>query len=45
MVLKPGLVDAARGDVYGEGSDGALDLVGLDVVEACHRPCVGAPSR
>ena len=31
------------GDVYGEGSDGALDFVGLDVVEARHRPCVGAP--
>ena len=30
----PGVVDAVRGDVYGEGSDGALEFVGLDVVEA-----------
>ena len=43
MVLTTGLVDAVRGDVYGEGSDGALEFVGLDVVEARHRPCVGAP--
>ena len=43
MVLTPGVVDSARGDVHGEGSDGALEFVGLDVVEACHRPCVGAP--
>ena len=38
MVLTPGVVDAVRGDVYGEGSDGALKFVGLDVVEARHRP-------
>ena len=43
MVLTPGVVDAVRVDVYGEGSDGALGFVGLDVVEARHRPCVGAP--
>ena len=43
MVLTPGEVDAVRGDVHGEGSDGALEFVGLDVVEARHRPCVGAP--
>ena len=43
MVLTPGVVDAVRGDVYGEGSNGALEFVGLDVVEAHHRPCVGAP--
>ena len=43
MVLTAGVVDAVRGDVYGEGSDGALEFVGLDVVEARHRPCVGAP--
>ena len=43
MVLTPGSVDAVRGDSYGEGSDGALEFVGLDVVEACHRLCVGAP--
>ena len=43
MVLTPGVVDAVRGDVYREGSDGALEFVGLDVVEARHRPCVGAP--
>ena len=43
MVLTPGVVDAVRGDVYGEGSDGALEFVGLDVLEARHRPCVGAP--
>ena len=43
MVLTPGVVDAVRGDVYGEGSNGALEFVGLDVVEARHRPCVGAP--
>ena len=43
MVLTPGVVDAVRGDVYGEGSNGALGFVGLDVVEARHRPCVGAP--
>ena len=43
MVLTPGMVDAVRGDVYGEGSDGALGFVGLDVVEARHHPCVGAP--
>ena len=43
MVLKPGVVDAVRGDVYSEGSDGALEFAGLDVVEARHRPCVGAP--
>ena len=43
MVLTPGVVDAVRGDVYGKGSDGALEFVGLDVVEARHRPCVGAP--
>ena len=34
MVLTPGVVDAVRGDVYGEGSDGALEFVGLDVVGA-----------
>ena len=43
MVLTPGLVDAVRGDVYGEASNGALEFVELDVVEARHRPCVGAP--
>ena len=43
MVLTPGVADAIRGDVYGEGSDAALEFVGLDVVEARHRPCVGAP--
>ena len=43
MVLTPGVVDAVRGDVYGEGSNGALEFVELDVVEARHRPCVGAP--
>ena len=43
MVLTPGVVAAVRGDVYGEGSDGALEFVELDVVEARHRPCVGAP--
>ena len=43
MVLTPGVVDAVRGDVYGEESDGALESVGLDVVEAHHRLCVGAP--
>ena len=43
MVLTPGVVDAVRGDVYGEGSNGALGFVGLDVVEARHRLCVGAP--
>ena len=43
MVLTPGVVDAVRGDVHGEGSDGALELVGFEVVEARHRPCVGAP--
>ena len=37
MVLTPGVVDAVRGDVYAEGSDGALEFVGLDVVEARHR--------
>ena len=40
MVLTPGVVDAVRGDVHGEGSDGALEIVLLDVVEARHRPCV-----
>ena len=44
MVLTPGLVDAVRGDVYGEGSDGALEFVGLDVVEARHRPVWERPS-
>ena len=43
MVLTPGVVDAVRSDGYGEASDGALEFVGLDVVEARHRPCVGAP--
>ena len=43
MVLTPGVVNAIRGDVYGEGSDGALEFVGLDVVDARNRPCVGAP--
>ena len=43
MVLTPRVVDAVRGEVYGEGSDGALEFVGLVVVEARHRPCVGAP--
>ena len=43
MVLTPGVVDAVRGDVQGEGSGGALEFVGLDVVEARQRPCVGAP--
>ena len=43
MVLTPVVVDAVRGDVYGEGSEGTLEFVGLDVVEARHRPCVGAP--
>ena len=32
MVLTPGVVHAVRGEVYGEGSDGALEFVGLDVV-------------
>ena len=43
MVLTPGVVDAVWDDVYGEGSNGELDFVGLDVVEARHRPCVEAP--
>ena len=43
--LAQGVVDAVRVDVYGEGSDGALDFVGLDVVEGRHRPCLGAPFR
>ena len=43
MLLTPGVVDAVWGDVYGERSNGALEFVGLDVVEARHRPCVGAP--
>ena len=43
MVLTPGVVDAVQADVYGDGSDGALEFVGLDVSEARHRPCVGAP--
>ena len=43
MVLTPGVVDAVRGDVYGEGSDGTLEFVGLVVVEARHRLCLGAP--
>ena len=43
MVLTPGVVDAVWADMYGEGSDGALEFVGLDVAEARHRPCVGAP--
>ena len=30
--------------MHGEGSDGALEFVGLDVVEARPRPCVGRPS-
>ena len=40
MVLTPGVVDAVWGDVYSDGSDGALEFVGLDVVEAGHGPCV-----
>ena len=32
MVFTPGLVDAVQGDVYGEGSNGVLQFVGLDVV-------------
>ena len=43
MVLTPGVVDAVWADVYGDGSNGALEFLGLDVVEARHRPCVGAP--
>ena len=43
MVLTLGSVDAVRGGLYGEGFDGALEFVGLDVVEARHRPCMGAP--
>ena len=43
MVLTLEVVDAVQPDVYGEGSDGALEFVGLDVVEARHRPGVGAP--
>ena len=43
MVLTQGVVDAVQGDVYAEGSDGALEFMGSDVVEARHRPCVGAP--
>ena len=43
MVLTPAVVDAVQGDVHGEGSDGALEFVTLNVVEARHRPCVGAP--
>ena len=43
MVLTPGVVDALWGDVYGDGSDGALEFVGFDVVEVSHCPCVGAP--
>ena len=38
-----GMVDAVRGDVYGQRSDSALEFVWLDVVEARQRPCVGAP--
>ena len=36
MVLTPGVVDAVRADMYGEGSNGALEFVGLDVFEAGH---------
>ena len=43
MVLRPGVVNAVRGDVYDEGPGGTLEFVGLDGVEACHRPCVGVP--
>ena len=43
MVLTKGMVDAVWGDVDGEGFYGALQLMGLDVVEAPHRSCVGAP--
>ena len=43
MVLTPGVVDAVRADVYGKASDGALEFVVLTVVEARHRPCMGAP--
>ena len=43
IVVTPGVVDAVWGDVYGEGSDGAPEFAGLDVVEARQRPCVGAP--
>ena len=34
MVLTPGVVDAIRDDLHGEGSDSALEFVELDVVEA-----------
>ena len=44
-VLTPVVVDAVWGDVYGEGSDGALEFVRLDVVEARLRPCVGSALR
>ena len=40
-VFTLGGADAVWGDVYGEGSESALYLMGLDVVEAPHRPCVG----
>ena len=44
MVLTPGVVDAVRADVYGKESDGALEFVGLDVVEARHRRVWERPS-
>ena len=44
LVLTPGVVDAVRDDVYGEGSDSALEFVGLDVVEARHRSSWGVSS-
>ena len=43
MVLTPGVADAVQCDVHGEGPDSALEILGLDVVEACHSPCVGVP--
>ena len=43
VVLKMGVAEAVWGDVYGEGSDGALYFMGLDVVEVRHRPCMGVP--
>ena len=41
---KMGVVDAVWDDMDGESPKCALQSVGLDVVEARHRLCVGVPT-
>ena len=45
MVLTPGVVDAVQGDVYGEGSDGALEFWGVGCCGGAPPPVCGSALR